>query len=75
MGVNKKWILPAFTAILLAACALIATGQMRERPDKRIPVDLNATLTNDLSDTSALHGGTTPSSMPKATAWRTGTRP
>lgn len=56
MGVNKKWILSAFTAILLAACALIATGQMRERPDKRIPVDLNATLTNDLSDTSALYG-------------------
>ncbi|MBR1576356.1 MAG: beta-lactamase family protein [Bacteroidales bacterium] len=41
---------------LTVACALIASAQWREREPVRIPVDLNATLTNALSDTAVLSG-------------------
>lgn len=53
---RRNRLLPALAAVLIAACALIASGQFRERPGGRVPVDLNKTLTNELSDTSVLHG-------------------
>ena len=52
---RHKW-LPAFAAALLSVCVLIAAGQMQQRPEQRIPADLNATLSNERSDTSVLHG-------------------
>ena len=52
----RRRLLPALAALLVAACALIAAGQLREHPDNRVPVDLNATLTNEMSDTSVLRG-------------------
>ena len=53
---GKKMRLPALAGILIAACALIAAGQLHDRQPVKIPVDLNATLTNQLSDTSVLRG-------------------
>ena len=52
---SKKWV-PVLAAALVAACALIASAQWREREAVRIPVDLNATLTNKMSDTTVLAG-------------------
>ena len=52
---SKKWV-PFLAAALTVACALIASAQWRGREAVRIPVDLNATLTNELSDTSVLAG-------------------
>ena len=53
---RRNRLLPALAAALIAACALIASGQLRQTPPARIPVDLNATLTNAQSDTAVLHG-------------------
>ncbi len=52
---SKKWV-PFLAAALTVACALIASAQWRGREAVRIPVDLNATLTNEMSDTSVLAG-------------------
>ena len=58
MGNRRHRLLPALVAGLIAACALIAAGRLRQSPPDlvRVPVDLNATLTNALSDTATLHG-------------------
>lgn len=57
MSSKRNRILPALAAVLIAAGALLAAGQLRPTPPPvRIPVDLNATLTNALSDTAVLHG-------------------
>ena len=53
---DRKYLIPALAAFLIAACALIAAGQWRDRTPLKIPVDLNATLTNELSDTAVLRG-------------------
>ena len=52
---SKKWV-PFLAAALTVACALIASAQWRGREAVRIPVDLNATLTNEMSDTTVLAG-------------------
>ena len=52
---SKKWV-PFLAAALTVACALIASAQWHGREAVRIPVDLNATLTNELSDTAVLAG-------------------
>ena len=53
---GKRMMVPALAGILVAASVLIAAGQLRDRQPVKIPVDLNATLTNDLSDTAVLRG-------------------
>ena len=53
---EKKHLIPALAAVLVAACTLIAAAQWQDRAPLKIPVDLNATLTNALSDTAALEG-------------------
>ena len=53
---DRKYLIPVLAAFLIAACALIAAGQWRDRTPLKIPVDLNATLTNELSDTAVLRG-------------------
>ena len=53
---DKKFLIPALATFLIVTCALIAAGQWRDRAPLKIPVDLNATLTNELSDTAALRG-------------------
>ena len=52
---GKGRTLAALCAALVAVCALIAAGQRQDGP-VRVPVDLNATLTNKLSDTAVLRG-------------------
>ena len=56
MRPGKKKMFPALAGILVAACVLIAAGQLRDRQPVKVPVDLNATLTNQLSDTASLRG-------------------
>lgn len=54
---KRRGLLPALAAALIAACALFASGKLRQNPPmEHVPIDLNATLTNELSDTSTLRG-------------------
>lgn len=53
---KKHLLIPSLAAVLIVACTLIAAGQWRDRTPLKIPVDLNATLSNALSDTAALQG-------------------
>ena len=52
---DRKYLIPALAAFLIAACALIAAGQWRDRTPLKIPVDLNATLTQLTDSTYQLH--------------------
>ena len=58
MAVSKKGkiLLAAGAAVMLTAAVLLASGSGRRKAEPRIPVDLNASLTNEMSDTSILKG-------------------
>lgn len=57
MKARRNRLLPALVAALIALGILIASGSLRQgTPPDRVPADLNATLTNDRSDTTVLHG-------------------
>ena len=59
MGISRKGKI-AFAALAVAAMAIvaIASGSRRKTGDeiRKVPVNLNETLTNEMSDTSVLAG-------------------
>ena len=53
---RRRTLFASLAVALVVACTFIAASQCRSGMQERIPVELNTTLTNELSDTSVLHG-------------------